>query len=62
MMIVIFSYTITFSRTSGEVVAGVVAKCLNSSRTKTKQKGIDILMIYIELEKQESVMVSYAVF
>ncbi|PIK41381.1 putative cytoskeleton-associated protein 5 [Apostichopus japonicus] len=34
----------------------VVTKCLNSSRTKTKEKGKEILMMYIELEKQEQVM------
>ncbi|XP_030845166.1 cytoskeleton-associated protein 5-A isoform X3 [Strongylocentrotus purpuratus] len=43
-------------RTVGEVTAGVVAKCLNSSRTKTKEKAMEILMVYIELEKQEQVM------
>ncbi|XP_071485290.1 cytoskeleton-associated protein 5-like [Diadema antillarum] len=42
-------------KTVGEVTAGVVAKCLNSSRTKTKEKGMEILMVYIELEKQEQV-------
>lgn len=35
----------------------MVTKCLNSSRTKTKEKGKEILMMYIELEKQEQVMV-----
>ena len=35
----------------------MVTKCLNSSRTKTKEKGKEILMVYIELEKQEQVMV-----
>lgn len=43
-------------RTVGEVTAGVVTKCLNSSRTKTREKGMEILMLYIELEKQEQVL------
>nr|XP_054761945.1 cytoskeleton-associated protein 5-like isoform X1 [Lytechinus pictus] len=43
-------------KTVGEVTAGVVAKCLNSSRTKTKGEGMEILKVYIELEKQEQVM------
>ena len=36
------------------MVFGVVAKCLNA-RPKTKQKGIDICMMYLEVEKQEIV-------
>ncbi|XP_071830339.1 cytoskeleton-associated protein 5-like isoform X2 [Apostichopus japonicus] len=43
-------------KTCGEVSSAVVTKCLNSSRTKTKEKGKEILMMYIELEKQEQVM------
>ncbi|XP_071956177.1 cytoskeleton-associated protein 5-A-like isoform X2 [Antedon mediterranea] len=43
-------------KTSAEVSSGVVLKCLNSSRTKTKEKGIEILMVCIELEKQEVVV------
>ncbi|XP_033117139.1 cytoskeleton-associated protein 5-like isoform X3 [Anneissia japonica] len=43
-------------KTCAEVSAGVVTKCLNSSRTKTKEKGIEILMVCIELEKQEIVI------
>ncbi|XP_038047612.1 cytoskeleton-associated protein 5-like [Patiria miniata] len=42
-------------RTCGEVVSAVVLKCLNSPRTKTKEKGSEIIMVYIELEKQEIV-------
>ncbi|CAB3992122.1 cytoskeleton-associated 5-like, partial [Paramuricea clavata] len=39
---------------AADVVAGVVTKCLNA-RPKTKQKGIDIGMMYLEIEKQEAV-------
>ena len=35
-------------------MAGVVTKCMNA-RPKTKQKGIDICMMYLEVEKQEAV-------
>lgn len=41
-------------RAAADVVAGVVTKCLNA-RPKTKQKGIDIGMMYLEIEKQEAV-------
>ncbi|KAJ8023557.1 Cytoskeleton-associated protein 5 [Holothuria leucospilota] len=43
-------------KTCGEVSSAVVTKCLNSARAKTKEKGKEILMMYIELEKQEQVM------
>lgn len=42
-------------KTSGEVCSGVVAKCLNASRAKTKERGMEILMMFIEIEKQEVV-------
>ena len=44
-------------RVAGDVVAGVVTKCLNA-RPKTKEKGIDIILMYIEVEKQDVVQVS----
>ncbi|XP_071809133.1 cytoskeleton-associated protein 5-A-like isoform X2 [Asterias amurensis] len=43
-------------RTCGEVVSAIVIKCLNSPRTKTREKASEIIMIYLELEKQEVVM------
>ena len=45
-------------RTAGEVCAGIITKCLNSPRTKTKEKAFEILMLYIEAEKHEIVQVS----
>lgn len=36
------------------MVAGVVTKCMNA-RPKTKQRGLDICMMYLEIEKQEAV-------
>ncbi len=45
-------------RTAGEVCGGVVTKCLNSNRARTKEKGMEILMLYIEIERQDVVQVS----
>ena len=42
---------------AGDVIAGVVTKCLNA-RPKTKEKGINIILMYIEVEKQDVVQVS----
>ncbi|XP_077995152.1 cytoskeleton-associated protein 5-like isoform X5 [Glandiceps talaboti] len=42
-------------KTVGEVSTGVITKCLNSPRTKTREKGMEILLKYIELEKAEVV-------
>ncbi|VDN09988.1 unnamed protein product [Dibothriocephalus latus] len=39
-----------------DVCSGIVNKCLNSTRAKTKEKGIEILLIYIELEKGDVVV------
>ncbi|OWF42942.1 cytoskeleton-associated protein 5-like [Mizuhopecten yessoensis] len=43
------------NKTAGEVVSAVVAKCLNASKQKTREKGIEIIMLYIEIEKQDVV-------
>ncbi|XP_014669251.1 PREDICTED: cytoskeleton-associated protein 5-like [Priapulus caudatus] len=43
------------AKTVGEVISGIVAKCLNA-RARTKEKGQEVIMIYIELEKHELVM------
>ncbi|XP_048241542.1 cytoskeleton-associated protein 5-like isoform X2 [Haliotis rufescens] len=43
------------ARTTADVVAGVVSKCLNASKTKTKEKGMEIIMMYIEIEKPDVV-------
>ena len=39
------------------MVTGVVTKCLNSPKTKTKEKGFEIVMLYIELDKPDVVQV-----
>ncbi|KAJ7391009.1 hypothetical protein OS493_021029 [Desmophyllum pertusum] len=41
-------------RVAGDVIAGAVTKCLNA-RPKTKEKGINIILMYIEVEKQDVV-------
>jgi cytoskeleton-associated protein 5 len=38
-------------RTVGEVAPGLISKCLNG-RTKMKERAFDILLMYIEIEKQ----------
>jgi len=43
-------------RTAGEVCSGVVNKCLNQ-RVKTKDLGMSILMMFIEIEKHDVVQV-----
>ncbi|KAK6191581.1 hypothetical protein SNE40_003232 [Patella caerulea] len=42
-------------RSCADVVSGIVTKCLNASKQKTKDKAMDIIMMYIEIEKQEPV-------
>ena len=46
----------TFLRICSEVIAGVVTKCLNA-RPKTKELGISVCLMYIEIEKQDIVLV-----
>ncbi|CAH1786978.1 unnamed protein product [Owenia fusiformis] len=43
------------TKTAGEVLPGIIQKCLSATRAKTKQTGIEIIMAYIEIEKQEIV-------
>lgn len=42
------------AKTVGEVMPGIVAKCLNS-RPKIKEKAYEVILMYIEAEKQEIV-------
>ncbi|KAL8599784.1 hypothetical protein ACOMHN_052297 [Nucella lapillus] len=42
-------------RTMSEVVPGVVTKCLSATKQKTKEKGMEIIMLYIELDKPDMV-------
>ncbi|KAM8940030.1 cytoskeleton-associated protein 5 isoform 2-T2 [Pelodytes ibericus] len=43
------------TKTTGEVVSGVVNKVFNQPKAKAKEFGSDICLMYIELEKAESV-------
>ncbi|KAH9494766.1 Cytoskeleton associated protein 5 [Bulinus truncatus] len=43
------------ARTCNEVVTGIVTKCMNASKQKTKDNGIEIIMLYIEAEKPDIV-------
>ena len=42
-------------RVAHEIVTGIVQKCLSASKPKTKENGKEIIMLYIEAEKQEIV-------
>ncbi|XP_023239725.1 cytoskeleton-associated protein 5-like [Centruroides sculpturatus] len=42
-------------RTCGEVMNGIVTKCMGAPKAKTKELALDILMMYIEIEKQDVV-------
>ncbi|XP_054885354.1 cytoskeleton-associated protein 5 isoform X3 [Poeciliopsis prolifica] len=43
------------SKTTGEVVSGVVAKVFNQPKARAKELGMDICLMYIEIEKGEVV-------
>jgi cytoskeleton-associated protein 5 len=41
-------------RTVGEVTPGLISKCLNG-RAKMKERAFDIILMYVEIEKQVDV-------
>lgn len=43
------------SRTTGEVASGVVNKVFNQPKARAKELGLDICLMYIEIEKGEAV-------
>ncbi|VUZ38989.1 unnamed protein product [Hymenolepis diminuta] len=43
-------------RAAPDVCEGILTKCLNAARAKTKEKGMEILLYYIELEKVDVVL------
>lgn len=45
----------SYCRSCGEVMTAVVTKCLNASRAKTKEKAMELIMMYIEIDKHEAV-------
>nr|CAD7194945.1 unnamed protein product [Timema douglasi] len=42
-------------KTVGEVMSGIVAKCIAAPKTKTKELAVQITLMYVEIEKQEFV-------
>ena len=52
-----YDVIVTNNRTCEAVVAGIVTKCLNA-RPKTKQGGIDVCLMYTEIEQQAVVQVT----
>ncbi|CAG2202668.1 CKAP5 [Mytilus edulis] len=43
------------SRVTADVVSGVIAKCLGAPRQKTKDKGTEIVLMFVEIEKPDVV-------
>lgn len=43
---------------AAELCGGMVLKCLNASRAKTKEKAVEAFMLVIEAEKQDIAQVS----
>lgn len=48
-------YTCNFFRTVGEVMNGIVTKCIAAPKAKTKELAVQITLMYIEIEKHEAV-------
>ncbi|CAG0897270.1 unnamed protein product, partial [Cyprideis torosa] len=44
------------AKTVSEVVSGVVAKCLGAPKAKTRENGMAVALMYVELEKPDLVM------
>lgn len=44
------------NRIVGDVVAGIVAKCIAASKTKTRELSVQVILMCIEIEKQEVVV------
>ncbi|XP_047538728.1 protein mini spindles isoform X1 [Vanessa atalanta] len=42
-------------KTTGEVMSGIVAKCIAAPKTKTKDLALQVTLMYIEIEKHEVV-------
>lgn len=44
------------TRIVGDVVAGIVAKSIAASKTKTRELSVQVILLFIEIEKQEAVV------
>ncbi|KAG7304890.1 hypothetical protein JYU34_010285 [Plutella xylostella] len=42
-------------KTTGEVMSGIVAKCIAAPKTKTKDLALQVTLMYVEIEKHEVV-------
>ncbi|XP_053677299.1 protein mini spindles [Anopheles nili] len=43
-------------KTAGEVMGGIVAKCIGAPKTKTKELAVQITLMYVHIERQETVL------
>lgn len=43
-------------KTVGDVMTGIVQKCIAAPKAKTKELAVQVTLMYIEIEKQEAVM------
>ncbi|XP_017785300.1 PREDICTED: cytoskeleton-associated protein 5 [Nicrophorus vespilloides] len=43
-------------KTVGEVMSGIVAKCIAAPKTKTRELALQVTLMYIEIEKQDNVV------
>jgi cytoskeleton-associated protein 5 len=53
MTIIKFSFHIL--RTTNDVMNGIITKCIAAPKVKTKDLAVQIILMYIEIEKQEAV-------
>ena len=55
---------IFFRRTTADVIAGIVTKCLAAPKKTTQDKALDVILMYCEIEKfeivQEELMKGFA--
>ncbi|CAB0035199.1 unnamed protein product [Trichogramma brassicae] len=42
-------------KTTNDVISGIVTKCIAAPKAKTKELAVQIILMYIEIEKQEAV-------
>nr|CAI5824164.1 unnamed protein product [Callosobruchus analis] len=42
-------------KTASEVMSGIVSKCVAAQKTKTRELALQLILMYIEIEKQEAV-------
>lgn len=46
---------VLFFRTVGDVMAGLISKCLGAPKARTKELAIQIALMFVEIEKYEIV-------